>query len=59
VPKALVPPPGVVVVAGCKAHELCYLHMDDAEAIGASIHLGEKATMVILDAQEFVLDLHA
>jgi hypothetical protein len=49
VPKALVPPPGVVVAAGCKAHELRYLHMDDVEAVGASIHLGEKAMMVIPD----------
>jgi hypothetical protein len=49
VPKALVPPPGVVVAAACKAHELRYLHMDDIEVVGASIHLGEKATMVIPD----------
>jgi hypothetical protein len=49
VPKALVPPLGVVITAGCKAHGLHHLYMEDVEVIGASIHLGEKVTMAILD----------
>jgi hypothetical protein len=49
VPKALVPPLGVVVAAGCKTHGPRHLYVEDAEAVGASVHLGEKATMAILD----------
>jgi hypothetical protein len=49
VPKALVPPPGVIVAAGCKTHGLRHLHVEDVQAIGASVHLGEKATMAIPD----------
>jgi hypothetical protein len=33
--------------------------MEDVEAVGASVYLGEKATMAILDMQDPVLDLHA
>jgi hypothetical protein len=32
--------------------------VEDIEAIGASIYLGEKATMAIPDTQDLVLDLH-
>jgi hypothetical protein len=49
VPKALVPSPGVVVALSCKTHGLRHLHVEDIEAVGASIHLGEKATMAIPD----------
>jgi hypothetical protein len=59
VPKVLMPPLGVVIVAGCKAHGLCHLYMEDVEAVGASVHLGEKATMAIADTQDLMLDLHA
>ena len=59
VPKALVPPPGVVVTAGCKTHGLRHLHVEDVKAVGASVHLDEKATMAIPDTQDPVLDLHA
>ena len=59
VPKALVPPPGVVVAAGCKTHGLRHLHVEDVEAVGASVHLDEKATVAIPDTQDPVLDLHA
>jgi hypothetical protein len=38
---------------------LHHLHMEDIEAVGASVHLGEKATMAILDTQDPMLDLHA
>ena len=58
VPKVLVPPPRVVA-AGCKARRLRHLYVEDVEAVGASIHLGNKATMVILDSQNTVPDLHA
>ena len=52
------PPPGVVVAAGCKTHGLRHLHMEDVKAIGAFVHLDEKATMAIPDTQDPVLDLH-
>jgi hypothetical protein len=58
VPKVLVPPPGVVIVVGYKTHRLRHLYMEDVEAVGASVHLGEKATMAIPDALDPVLDLH-
>jgi hypothetical protein len=50
VPKVFVPPPDVVVAAGCKTHGLRHLHVKNVEAVGASVHLGEKATMAIPDA---------
>ena len=59
VPKALVPPLGVIVATGCKTHGLRHLHVEDVKAVGASVHLDEKATMVILDTQDPVLNLHA
>jgi hypothetical protein len=49
VPKALVPLLGIIIAAGCKAHGLRHLHVENVEAVGASVHLGEKATMAILD----------
>jgi hypothetical protein len=58
VPKALVPPPGVIIIAGYKTHGLHHLHVEDVEAVGASVHLGEKAMMTILDTQDPMLDLH-
>ena len=33
--------------------------MEDVKAVGASVHLDEKATMAIPDTQDPVLDLHA
>jgi len=59
VPKALVPPPRVVVAAGYKTHGLRHLHVEDIEAVGAFVHLDKKETMVILDTQDPMLDLHA
>jgi hypothetical protein len=59
VPKALVPLLGVIVVASCMTHGLHHLHVEDIEAVGASIHLGEKAAMAIPDVQDPVLDLYA
>ena len=49
VPKSLVPPLGAVITAGWKTHGLRHLHMKNVEAVGASVHLGEKATMAIPD----------
>jgi hypothetical protein len=49
VTKALVPPPGVVVTVGCKTHGPHHLYVEDVEAVGTSVHLGEKATMAIPD----------
>jgi hypothetical protein len=49
VPKALMLLPGVVVAVGYKAHGLCHLHVENVEAVGTSVHLSKKATMVILD----------
>jgi hypothetical protein len=47
VPKALVPLPRLVVPTSSKAEGLCYLHVEDVESIGASGHLGKKATMLM------------
>jgi hypothetical protein len=49
VPKALVLLPSIVVTAGYKAHGLCHLHVENVEAVGTSVHLSKKATMVIPD----------
>ena len=59
VPKALVPPPCVIIAAGYKTHMLHHQHMENIKAIGASVQLGEGPVMAILDAQYPVLDLHA
>jgi hypothetical protein len=58
VPEALVPLPRLVVLTSTKADGLCYLHVEDIESIGASGYLGQKATMVILNPHDSVLDLH-
>jgi hypothetical protein len=58
VPEALVPLPRLVVLTSTKADGLCYLHVEDIESIGASGYLGKKATMVILNPHDSVLDLH-
>ena len=59
VSKALVPQPGVVIAAGCETHGLRHLHIEDVEAIDASVYLGKKATMVVSDPHDSSLDLHA
>jgi hypothetical protein len=58
VPEALVPLPRLVVPMSSKAEGLCYLHVEDIESIGASGYLGKKATMVIPNPHDSVLDLH-
>jgi hypothetical protein len=58
VPEALVPLPRLVVLMSSKAEGLCYLHVEDIESIGASGYLGKKATMVIPNPHDSVLDLH-
>ena len=55
----LVPLLGVVVAMGYKTHGLRHLHVEDIEAVGAFVHLDKKETMVILDTQDPMLDLHA
>ena len=62
VPKALVPPPSVIVAAGragCKTKGLRHLHVKDVDAVAPSVHLAEKAATAILDTQDPMLDLHA
>ena len=61
-PKALVPPPCVIVAAGrtnCKTKGLRHLHVKDVEAVAPSVHLAEKAATPFLDVQDPMLDLHA
>jgi hypothetical protein len=58
VPKALVPLPCLVVPTSSKAEGLCYLHVEDIESIDASDYLGKKATMVIPNPHDSILDLH-
>jgi hypothetical protein len=54
VPKALVPPPSVIVVACCKTEGLRHLYVKDVEAVAPPVHLGEKATMAIPDVTPLV-----
>jgi hypothetical protein len=58
VPEALVPLPRLIVPMSSKAKGLCYLHVEDVESIGASGYLGKKATMVIPNPHDSILDLH-
>jgi hypothetical protein len=52
----LMPLPCLVVPTSSKAEELCYLHIEDVEPIGASSYLGKKATMAIPNPHDSVLD---
>jgi hypothetical protein len=58
VPKALVSLPRLVVPTSSKTEGLCYMHVEDIKLIGASGYLGKKATMVIPNPHNFVIDLH-
>jgi hypothetical protein len=50
VPKALVPPPCVVVVSSCKAKGLHHLYVENVEAVAPRTHLSEKTATSVLDA---------
>jgi hypothetical protein len=56
VPKSLVSLPRLVVPTSSKAEELCYLHVEDVESIGASSYLGKKATMTIPNPHDSIFD---
>jgi hypothetical protein len=56
--KALMPLPLLIVPMSSKAEGLCYLHDEDIESIGAFGYLGKKATMVIPNPHDSILDLH-
>jgi hypothetical protein len=56
VPKAIVPPPSVVVTEGRKTKRLH--HLKDVEVV-APIDLDEEPTAMILDVQHPMFDLHA
>jgi hypothetical protein len=58
VPEVLVSLPCLVVPTSSKAEELCYMHVEDIESIGASGYLGKKAMMMIPNCHDSVLDLH-
>jgi hypothetical protein len=58
VPEALVPLPLLIVPTSSKTEGLYYLHVEDIESIGASGYLGKKATMVIPNPHDSILDLH-
>jgi hypothetical protein len=58
VPEALVPLPRLIVPTSSKAKGLCYLHVEDIEAIGASGYLGKKVMMAISNPHDSILDLH-
>jgi hypothetical protein len=58
VPEALVLLPRLVVPTSSKAEGLCYLHVEDIEAISASDYLGKKAMMAIPNPHDSILDLH-
>jgi hypothetical protein len=52
------PPPSIVVMAGCKTKRLRHLRVKDIEAV-ALVDLDEEPAAMILDAQHPMLDLHA
>jgi hypothetical protein len=58
VPEVLVSLPRLVVPMSSTTEGLCYLHIEDVESIGASGYLGKKATMVIPNPHDSILDLH-
>jgi hypothetical protein len=58
VPKVLVLLPHLVIPMSSKVEGLCYLHVEDIESISASGYLGKKATMVIPNPHDSILDLH-
>jgi hypothetical protein len=58
VPEALVSVPHLIVPTSSKADELCYLHVEDIESIGAFGYLGKKAMMIIPNPHDSVLDFH-
>ena len=59
VPEALVPLPRLVVSTSNEIEGLCHLHVEDIESICASGYLGKKATTVIPNPHDLVLDLCA
>jgi hypothetical protein len=58
VPEALVPLPRLIILMRSKAKGLCYLHVKNVESIGASGYLGKKATMMIPNPHDSIIDLH-
>jgi hypothetical protein len=58
VPEAFAPLPRLIVPTSGKAERLCYLHIEDIEAIGASGYLGKKAMMAISNPHDSILDLY-
>jgi hypothetical protein len=57
-PEALVPAPHLIVPARGKANGVRHLHMKHVKAVSSPVHLGEKTTTSIPDAQHAILDLH-
>jgi hypothetical protein len=55
VPEALVPLPRLIIPTNSEAEELCYLHIEDVESIGASGYLGNEVTMAIPNPHDSVL----
>jgi hypothetical protein len=58
VPEALVPLPCLIVPTSSKTEGLWYLHVEDIKSIGAPGYLGKKATMMITNPHDSILDLH-
>jgi hypothetical protein len=58
VPEALMSLSCLVISIISKAEGLCYLHVQHIELISASGYLGKKATMVIPNNHDSILDLH-
>jgi hypothetical protein len=58
VPEVLMPLPRLIIPTSSKVEELCYLHIEDVESIGASGYLGNKAMMAIPNLHDSILDLH-
>ena len=58
VPEVLVPAPRLIIPAHGKVEGVRHLYMEHIKAVASPVHLGEKTTASILDAQHAVLNLH-
>lgn len=55
----ILPPPSIVIAAGCKTKGLRHLHMEDVKELSSLVDLGQQSMMMILDAEYSMVDLHA
>lgn len=54
----LIPVPVDVILPCDKAHRLRNVEVEHIDVAGPTVHLDEEASMMVLDAKHFALDLH-